>query len=288
MSQLKLGARIILADRFAVFGLIIMTIFILMAILAPVIAPYDPNEILTDPETGLTVKFHPPSLQFPFGTNNLARDIFSQVIYGSRVALLVGFLSALSVTIVGANVGLIAGYFGGVVDDFLMRVVDVCYSIPFEPFALLIVGLMGPSTFNLVVVMTLIQWRAPARVIRAQVLSLSQRPFVKAARVAGASNGRIIYAHIAPNVVPTMLLYVPITVGWAIIAEASISFLGFGSPQDISWGGILQTAFTSGAMRQAWWWMLAPGTAIVLVVISIFFITRAIEVIADPSSQVKP
>lgn len=283
MSQLKLLGRAILADRLALIGVIILIIFFLTALFAPQIAPYDPNEIITDPETGETLRFQPPSAQFLFGTNNLARDIFSQVVYGSQVALLVGFLSAASVTILGSNVGLLSGYFGGKVDELLMRVVDISYSIPFEPFALLLVGLLGPSTLNLVLAMTLIMWRAPARVIRAQVLSLSARPFVKAARVAGASNNRIIYAHIAPNIVPVMLLYVPITVGWAIIAEASISFLGFGSPQVISWGGILQTAFTSGAMRQAWWWMMAPGMAIVLVVISIFFVTRAFEAVANPS-----
>lgn len=283
MSQFKLLGRAILADRLALIGMVILTIFFLMALFAPYIAPYDPTEIITDPETGLTLKFQPPSGQFLFGTNNLARDIFSQVVYGSQVALLVGFLSAASVTILGANVGLLSGYFGGKVDELLMRLVDISYSIPFEPFALLLVGLLGPSTLNLVLAMTLIMWRAPARVIRAQVLSLSARPFIKAARVAGASNSRIIYAHIAPNIVPIMLLYIPITVGWAIIAEASISFLGFGSPQVISWGGILQTAFTSGAMRQAWWWMMAPGLAIALVVISIFFVTRAFEAVANPS-----
>lgn len=283
MSLLKPIYRAILADKLAVFGVIVLTIFVIMALFAPQIAPYDPNEIISDPDTGLTLKFEPPSSQFLFGTNNLARDIFSQVVYGSQVALLVGFLSALSVTLVGANVGLLAGYFGGWLDDLLMRVVDVTYSIPFEPFAILLVGLMGPSVFNLVVAMTLIQWRAPARVIRAQVLSLSQRPFVKAARVAGASNQRIIYSHIAPNIVPVVLMYIPITVGWAIMAEASVSFLGFGAPQTMSWGVILQTAFNSGAMRQAWWWMLAPGMAIVLVVISVFFINRALEPIANPN-----
>lgn len=283
MSQLKLLGRAILADRLALIGVVILIIFLFMALFAPQIAPYDPNEILTDPVTGETLRFQPPSAQFLFGTNNLARDIFSQVVYGSQVALLVGFLSAASVTILGTNVGLLSGYFGGKVDELLMRIVDITYSIPFEPFALLLVGLLGPSTLNLVLAMTLIMWRAPARIIRAQVLSLSARPFVKAARVAGASNSRIIYAHIAPNIVPVMLLYIPITVGWAIIAEASLSFLGFGSPQVISWGGILQTAFTSGSMRQAWWWMMAPGLAIVLVVISIFFVTRAFEAVADPS-----
>lgn len=283
LSQLKMVFRAIVTDRLALFGSIVILVFITMAVFAPVIAPYDPNEIIADPETGLTLKFEPPSTKFLFGTNNLARDIFSQVVYGSRVALLVGLLSALSVTIVGANVGLLSGYYGGRVDNLLMRIVDITYSIPFEPFAILLVGLMGPSILNLVLAMTLIMWRGPARVIRSQVLSLSQRPFVKAARVAGATNRRIIYAHIAPNILPVVLLYVPITVGWAIIAEASISFLGFGPPQITSWGGILQTAFTSGAMRQAWWWMMAPGTAIVLVVVSIFFINRALEPIANPN-----
>jgi peptide/nickel transport system permease protein len=120
-------------------------------------------------------------------------------------------------------------------------------------------------------------------VVRAQVLTLAERPYIKAARVAGASNLRIIFLHLMPNIMPMVLLYIPITVGYAIVAEASISFLGFGDPRQISWGGILQIAFTSGAMRLAWWWTVAPGLAIVLLVISVFFISRALEPIANPS-----
>jgi peptide/nickel transport system permease protein len=275
--------RAILTDRLALFGVVVLLTYTTMAFFAPVIAPYDPNEILADPETGLTLRFQPPSLQYPFGTNNLARDIFSQVVYGSRVALIVGFVSAIAVTLIGANVGLLAGYFGGWIDDLLMRIVDVAYSIPFEPFAILLVALIRPSITNLILAMALIMWRAPARVVRSQVLSLSQRPYVKAARVAGASNLRILYLHIAPNILPMVLLYIPVTVGWAIIAEASLSFLGFGDPRVISWGGILQTAFTSGAMRRAWWWTLAPGASIVLVVVSVFFISRALEPLTNPT-----
>ncbi len=273
----------IFSDKLAVFGIVVLLIYLMMALFAPQIAPYDPQEILTDPNTGLPAKFVPPSLTYYFGTNNLARDIFSQVVYGSRVALIVGFVSALTVTFIGANVGLIAGHFGGRTDDFLMRVVDVAYSIPFEPFAILLVALLTPSITNLIIAMVVIMWRAPARVVRAQTLSLSQRPYVKAARVAGASKFRILYVNIAPNVLPIILLYIPVTVGWAIIAEASLSFLGFGDPRLISWGGILQTAFTSGAMRIAWWWTLAPGFSIVLVVISVFFISRALEPLANPT-----
>ena len=275
--------RAIAADKLALFGVVILLIYMIMALFAPTIALYDPQEILVDPETGLTAKFVPPSLAHPFGTNNLARDIFSQVVFGSRVALIVGFVSALAVTFIGANVGLLAGYYGGRIDDLLMRVVDVAYSVPFEPFAILLVALLRPSIANLILAMAVVMWRAPARVVRAQALSLSQRPYVKAARVAGASNLRILYLHIAPNILPVMLLYIPVTVGWAIIAEASLSFLGFGDPRMISWGGILQTAFTSGAMRTAWWWTVAPGISIVLVVISVFFISRALEPLTNPT-----
>lgn len=275
--------RAILTDKLALFGLTVLLIYTIMAAFAPAIAPYDPKEILTDPQTGVTAKFIPPSSEYLFGTNNLARDIFSQVVFGSRVALIVGFVSALAVTFIGTNVGLLAGYFGGRTDAFLMRVVDVAYAIPFEPFAILLVALLNPSITNLILAMAIIMWRAPARVVRAQALSLSKRPYVKAARAAGASNLRILYLHIAPNIFPVALLYIPITVGWAIIAEASLSFLGFGDPRMVSWGGILQTAFTSGAMRIAWWWTLAPGISIVLVVISVFFISRALEPLTNPT-----
>lgn len=275
--------RALLADRLATVGVAIFGLFLVVAILADVIAPYGPREVVNDPVTGTPAFFSSPSTRHLFGTTNLARDVFSQVIYGSRVAISVGFVSAIVVTLVGSSVGLLAGYLGGRVDNFLMRLVDMAYSIPFEPFAVLLVGLLQPNIINLILAMALLMWRSPARVIRAEVLSLAQRPFVKAAKVAGASDFRIMYRHIAPNILPIVLLYIPITVGWAIIAEASVSFLGFGDPRLISWGGMLQLAFTSGATRLAWWWTLAPGISIVLLVISVFFISRALESLANPT-----
>ena len=282
MDLIKTIFRAILSDRLAIFGLVVIILFIFAAIFAPYVAPYEPREIIKDTDTGVVAKYKPPSLKYWFGTDNLARDIFSQVVFGSRIALVVGFLSAILVVFVGTNVGLVAGYYGGRTDNFLMRIVDIAYAIPFIPFAVLLVALLQPSIKNLILVMALLMWRAPARVIRSQVLSLSQRPFVKSARVAGASNMRIIYQHIGPNILPFVFLYIPISVGWAIIAEASVSFLGFGDPRVISWGGMLQIAFASGAMRIAWWWTLAPGLAIVLVVISVYFIGRALEPLANP------
>jgi len=227
-------------------------------------------------------KLAPPSAQHWFGTDHLGRDLFSQNVYGSRIALLVGFLGAALVVLIGTNVGLFAGYFKGRTDTILMRTVDVMYGIPFEPFAMILVLLFDPSLTIVIVAVSLLTWRTVARLIRSQVLSLSERPFVKAARVAGASDLRILYLHIAPNILPLVLLQLAIIVGSSIIAEATLSFLGLGPPQSISWGGILHNARLSGAWRTAWWWNIPPGAFIMLTVLGVFFISRSLEVIANP------
>lgn len=272
---------VIRQDRLATIGFAILIFFFLVALFAPWIAPHDPMELLQTPD-GRVAFLHPPSRMFWFGTTNLGRDIFSQIVLGSRVALLVGVLAAISVTLIGTVVGLLAGYHGGWVDDLLMRTVDVAYALPFEPFIIVLVGILRPSIWNVILAITLIMWRSPARVIRAQVLSVAQRPYVKAARVAGAGDGRILVTHIAPSIVPLALLYVSITSGWAIIAEASISFLGFGDPRVVSWGQVLHTAFLTGSIREAWWWVVPPGLCIMLFVLAVFFLGRAFEDGANP------
>ncbi len=224
----------------------------------------------------------PPSAQHWFGTDHLGRDLFSQNLYGARIALLVGFLGALLVVLIGANVGLLAGYYRGRVDTLLMRTVDVIYGIPFEPFALILVLLFEPSLLIVILAISLLTWRTTARLIRSQVLTLRERPFVKAARVAGASDLRIMYLHIFPNVMPLVFLELAIIVGVSIIAEATLSFLGLGPPQSISWGGILHNARLSGAWRTAWWWNLPPGLFIMTTVLAVFFVSRSLELIANP------
>jgi len=273
--------RIIRGDRLATIGAGILLALAFVAVFAPVIAPYDPMAMLST-QDGVLLALRPPSTEHWFGTTDLGRDIFSQVVTGTRMAFTVGFLAAILVTTIGTNVGLIAGYFGKWPDTLLMRAVDVAYTIPFEPFVLVLVGLFNPSVWNIVLAISLLMWRSPARVIRAQVLSLRERPFVKAAKVAGASPLRILYVHIAPNLLPLIFLYVAITVGWAIIAEASVSFLGFGDPRTVSWGQVLQVAFTSGASRKAWWWVVPPGACIMLMVVSVYLISRVYEKVANP------
>lgn len=278
---LKDSIRIFAGDRLAVAGLIVIFGFVLVAIFAPWIAPYDEfaKNLLPD---GKLARLQPPSARFLFGTTDLGRDIFSQIVMGSRIALMVGLVASTIITVIGTIVGLISGYYGGWVDNFLMRLVDILYSIPFIPFVIVTVSLVKPTIWNIMFAVTLLAWRSVARIIRAQVLSIVQRPYIKAARVAGASDTRIMFVHIAPNVLPLAFLEMAFMIGWAIITEASVSFIGFGDPSLISWGQTLNDCFLSGAIRVAWWWIIPPGMAIVIVVSSVFLITRGLEDVNNP------
>lgn len=279
-----LGTLVVVArrDRFALAGLIIYLVFLVLALLAPALAPYPPLELTYLPDDEVAANL-PPSLSHPFGTTNLGRDIFSQLLYGTRAALMVGFVAALGVVILGTIVGLFAGYFGGWVDAMLMRAADVAFGIPFLPMAIVLVAFLGPSIWNVVLVMTLLLWRDTGRIIRAQVLSLRERSYVEAARVLGASHLRTMFVHIAPNVLPLSFLYGSLAVGWSILTEASISFLGFGDPNVVSWGFMLQDAYNSQALaRQAYHWFVPPGVCIMLAVMAGFFISRGYEELLFP------
>ena len=268
-------------DKMAVTGLCLLTFFVLIGALAPVLAPYDPNQVHRN-QSGTILVLQPPSWRHPFGTTNLGRDVLSMTIMGTRVALLVGVLAALLVTLIGTSLGLVSGYHGGWVDSLIMRVVDILYGIPLLPSVLVLVVLLGPNFWNFVIVVTLLSWRSTARIIRSQVLSIKERPFVKAAKVTGASTFRILFVHIAPNILPLALLEMALAVGWVIVTEASLSFVGFGDPQLLSWGQVLHMAFLTGSARSAWWWIIPPGLAIMLVLLGVFFATRALEEIVNP------
>jgi peptide/nickel transport system permease protein len=273
--------QLLVADGPGLVGLLLLGFFALIAVFGLELAPYDPIEIqyLAD---NTMARVDPPSARYWFGTTTHGRDVFSQTLSGARVAVVVGFLSALATVFIGTNIGLFAGYYGGWLDSVLMRLVDISYGIPFLPFAIILVSLLGPSIWNIILVITLLFWRTTARVIRAQVLSLKERPYIWSARAAGASRLYIMYRHILPNVLPLVLLYTALSVGGSVLTEAGLSFLGFGDPNYPSWGTMLNQAFRAGAARTAWWWILPPGISLSLFVVATYMVGRAYEVVVDP------
>jgi len=224
---------------------------------------------------------YPSGNQYWLGLDSQGRDIFSQVIWGSRIALLVGFLSAFFTVVLGVVVGLVAGYVGGKVESVLMRFTDVILVLPGLPLIITLAAVLGASIWNIILVISLLGWPGIARIIRSEVLSLKERPFIDSARVTGASTTRIVFRHIAPNVMPLAFLYMTFAVSGAILTEAALSFIGLGDINTMSWGIMLQLVSQSRSL-QAWWWLLPPGIAITLISLSFFLVGRAFDEIVNP------
>ena len=281
--------RMLTDDLMVRLAMLTIGFFMVVAVFAPVIAPYPPLQRQYEGDAEIIIdKWAEPSFlagesDYILGTTAEGFDIFSQLVYGSRAALLVGLIAAVFTAGIGTLVGLTAGYYGGKIDDTLMRIVDFLYGMPLLPTVIVLVALLGPSLWNIIFAIIVLQWRSTARVIRSQALSLRERPFVKAAQVAGASDWHIISRHLAPNVLPLSFLYGAFAIAWAILAEAGVSFIGLGDPDTVSWGTMLQSSRTYAALDfGAWWWFVPPGICIGLVVISGFLIGRGYEEITNP------
>ncbi len=273
--------RIITANPLGRIGFWIIVAFVLVAIFAPWLAPHPPWEMQYDSEGGFA-SLRSPSLEFPLGTTHLGYDLFSQLILATRTTVIIGAVSGVISIVIGANIGLISGYYGGKLDELLMRFTDILYGMPFLPFIIVLVALFGRKLEFVILAIVLIIWRTSARVIRAQTIAIKQRQFIIAARARGAGDLRIIYRHILPNVLPLVLLYTSFNIAWSIITEASASFLGFGDGETISWGGMLYELWLSGKTRVAWWWFAAPSLCIIALVTSLVFVSRAYEEVANP------
>jgi peptide/nickel transport system permease protein len=266
--------------------------FVVIAIFAPYIATHQPLKRQYQGDDGILIdKWVEPSLfgansEYLLGTTAEGFDIFSQLVYGTRAALMVGLIAAVFTAGIGTLVGLVAGYYGGKIDDALMRLVDFLYGMPLLPTVIVLVAVLGPNLWNIILALIVLQWRSTARVIRSQSLSLRERPFVKAAEVAGAGDWHIISRHLAPNVLPMTFLYGSFGIAWAILAEAGVSFIGLGDPNTVSWGTMLQASRAYSALSfGAWWWFVPPGICIGLLVISGFLIGRGYEEITNPKLQ---
>lgn len=278
---IKTGIQVILKDRLGALGLVIVTIFTIMAVAGPFIAPYGPFEVVRQADNRLPSLLSPNRTHW-LGTTNQGMDVFSQLLHGAWVALLVGFLSGLGSVLLGTLIGLVSGYYGGWVDQIMMRATDIAFGLPFLPFALLVISVTSPSIWLIILLIIIFGWRNTSRVIRSQVLSLRERPFIWAARAAGTSHMKILFFQIGPNVLPYSFVYMAMGVAAGVMAEAGLSFIGFGDPNSQSWGMMLNAAFNAGAIRKAWWWVLPPGICLSFFVTGTFMITRAYEQMINP------
>lgn len=260
------------SSRLGMAGLGILLIFIVMALAAPILAPFDPNERIAKP-------FLAPGGDFLLGTNDVGQDIFSELIYGTRISLLIGVIAAFFSSLIGCIVGIAAGYFGGRTETLMMRLVDLVLVVPFLPLMIMLAAFMGSNVWHLVLVISLLGWASPARMIRSQVLTLRTKGYVEAARSIGSTHVTIIKKHILPGVLPIVLSQFAMASSHVILVEASLSFLGLGDPSQKSWGTILYYAQSRSAfLTDAWlWWILPPGLMVTLLVLGFTFIGFSLE-----------
>jgi peptide/nickel transport system permease protein len=266
-----------------VLPLAILVPFVLIALFADWIAPYDP----TEPVPGAKI-FEPPfwmtggSTHSLLGTDFQARDVLSRLIFGARVSLIVGVTGTIVAGSIGTALGILSGYLGGWVDQVIMRVTDAWLALPGLVFAIFLATMVGPSMWNIVIILGLVYWTRYARIIRGEVLSLREREFVKLAEIAGASRSRVILRHILPNVINSTMVLASLTIGVVIIAEASLSFLGVGvPPPQPAWGSMLSDG-RSMLMVGDWWLTVFPGLGILLVVLATQLLGDWLRVRLDP------
>ncbi len=276
-------AWLALAQNLPVLPMAILVPFVLLALFANWIAPYDP----TEPIPGAKI-FEPPLWMAGsnphawLGTDFQSRDILSRLIFGARVSLIVGVMGTIVAGSIGTTLGILAGYLGGWVDQAIMRLTDAWLALPALVFAIFLATMVGPSMWNIVIILGLVYWTRYARVIRGEVLSLREREFIKLAEIAGASNARVIFRHIMPNVLNSTMVLASLTIGVVIIAEASLSFLGVGvPPPEPAWGSMLADG-RSMLMVGDWWLTIFPGVCIMLVVLATQLMGDWLRIRLDP------
>jgi peptide/nickel transport system permease protein len=261
-------------------GLIVLLLIVVMALAAPLLAEESALRAINAVDNP---RWATPSEFQPLGTDNLGRSVWAQFVWGARISLLVGLAATLIAIVIGAVVGIVAGFFGGWSGAVLMRLTEWFLVIPFLPLAIVLAAVLGPSVWNIILVIGITSWPVTARVVRAQVLSLKERLYVDRSRALGASGGHVMRVHVLPNVSPLILANLTLTVPVAILSETTLSFLGLGDPTRASWGKMLEEAYSAGAVtRNAWWYYLPPGLGVMAVVLAFVLIGQALEEILDP------
>lgn len=274
MTFLRQFAR----HRGALFGLCFLLLMAAMAVLAPYLCDHSPWRMLQRP-------FLAPGAVpgFPLGTDVMGRDVAAQLAYGARVSLLIGLVSTLAALAIGLPIGALSGYFGGVIDDCLMRLTEFFQTIPSFALAIVLVAILSPSIQSIVLAIAIVSWPPVARLVRGEFLSLRSREYVEAARLVGQGHLAIILRQILPNILSPLIVLASLMIATAILLESSLSFLGLGDPDAMSWGYMIGAART--VMRQAWWLSVIPGLAILLVVLSLNLIGDGLNDALKPQAR---
>ncbi|MBT9139740.1 MAG: Glutathione transport system permease protein GsiD [Dehalococcoidia bacterium] len=275
MDQFRAVLRELKQNKLALLGAGIIVLIVLVAIFAPYIAPHHyARQVLPD-------RFLPPSTEYPLGTDDIGRCIFSRMIYGSRLALMVGVIIVGIQATIGVTLGLISGFYGRWIDSILMRLVDIVIAFPAIVLALAIAATLGPGLVNVMIALGIIGWTGYARVVRGQVLSVKENDYIEAIRAVGASDIRIIFRHILPNVVAPIIVMATLGMAGALLAASALSFLGLGAqPPEPCWGAIL--AAGRGFLRRAWWIATFPGIAIMITILGFNFLGDGLRDALDP------
>jgi len=290
LDQLIKGARefaaIYRSSTPGLVGLAILMFLVLTAVFAPYISPYDPYTRVDRP-------LRPPSDKYLLGTNDIGQDIFSELIYGTRVSLTIGFLAAIFTVVIGTLVGVVSGFMGGSVDEVLMRFTDVIMILPSIPLLILLMAIFGRQSYLIMILaISITGWTGTARMVRSSTMSIEERTYVEASKAIGAGEGHIILKHVLPNVSPLIIATMIYQVAGAMMSEAGLSFLGLGDPGHKSWGMVLHYAQTSGGWYAnqgypAWWWIIPPGLLIAFTVASLVLIGQTMEEIINPRLRMR-
>jgi peptide/nickel transport system permease protein len=264
----------------AAMGLLLLGLFVVVALLGPVLTG-------GDPKAKVAAVFQPPSGAHLLGTDGGGADMLKLVVTGARVSLIVSFAAAVVSAVIGGAVGLFSGFFGGKTDIVLMRITDYVLVIPDVPLMVVAAALFGRSLTNIILIIGVIYWTTTARLIRAQVKTVRERVYVRRARALGAGNGRLLGRHVLPQVAPLLIANTVLLVAYAIFAETFITFLGLGDPSLISWGRLIENAFTDDAvLNSAWWAIVPPGVCVMLVVLGSTLLGQSMEDAMNPRLRV--
>jgi peptide/nickel transport system permease protein len=279
LTAFRTFARQFARSRSGMLGLFVLVFFVVVALTAPFFFP----RTVLDVTQATGQPFESPSLEFPLGTDDSGVSVLALVCWGARISLLVGLAATVLSMFIGTTIGISSGHYRGWGGGALDRLTDWFLVIPYLPLAIVLATVLGRSLVNIIIVIGVTSWPGTARLIRAQTLSVEGRPYLERAKALGAGNVHQMSKHVLPNVMPLVLANTTLAVSISILSETTLSFLGLGDPENVSWGSILEQAFASGAISQeAWWYVGSPGVCVVLVVLSFNLIGRAIEEILDP------